>query len=250
MLDGPQGRFESVIDAVERVSVPSARCPAPRPPIAPFTVREVIVSASNENVLSASVRTEFGKGAARRTRRAGLIPAVLYGHGTEPVHLALPGHQTFLALKDSANALLSLEFDGKTELALAKDVQRDAVRRTIDHVDLILVRRGEKVVVEVPVHVVGESASGTIHTLDLQSVRVKAEATHLPESVEVDITGLEEGTILRAGDLVLPKGTELEEDADIVVINVSVPRASADDLEADAASAEAGAAAGGTTEEA
>ncbi|MBK5249789.1 MAG: 50S ribosomal protein L25/general stress protein Ctc [Actinomycetales bacterium] len=202
------------------------------------------MSESNENVLNATVRTEFGKGAARRTRRAGLIPAVLYGHGTEPVHLALPSHDTFLALKGNSNALLSLSFDGKSELALTKDVQRDAVRRTIDHLDLILVRRGEKVIVEVPIHIVGESAPGTIHTVDLQTVRVMAEATHLPEFIEVNIEGLAEGSNVRAGELTLPTGSTLEDAEDTVVINITVPRASAEDLESDVASAEAGAAAG------
>ncbi|HET8971335.1 MAG TPA: 50S ribosomal protein L25/general stress protein Ctc [Candidatus Nanopelagicales bacterium] len=192
------------------------------------------MSESNENVLKAAVRTEFGKGAARRTRRAGRIPAVLYGHGTAPVHLSLPDHDTFLALKGNANALLTLDFGDKSELALVKDVQRDAVRRTIDHLDLILVRRGEKVVVDVPVVIVGESASGTIHTLDLQTLRVQAEATNLPEHVEVDIEGLEEGSIVRAGELTLPSGSVLEEDPDAVVINVTVPRLSAEDLEAEA----------------
>ncbi len=188
---------------------------------------------SEANVLSASVRTEFGKGAARRTRRAGLIPAVLYGHGSTPVHLALPGHETFLALKDNANALLTLEFDGETELALSRDVQRDPVHRTIDHIDLILVRRGEKVSVEVPVHVEGESAPETIHTVDLQSVPVLAEATNIPEWVEVSIEGLEEGHTIRAEDLNLPSGVELEIDPETVVINITIPRVDEADLEAD-----------------
>src|SRR5699024_11806646 len=118
--------------------------------------------------LAATVRTEFGKGAARRTRRAGLIPAVLYGHGEDPVHLTLPGHETFLALKDNPNALLTLKVDGDSQLAMSKDVQRDPVRRTIDHVDLVLVRRGEKVSLEIPVHIEVESALDYIHTLDLK----------------------------------------------------------------------------------
>src|SRR5699024_5731682 len=151
--------------------------------------------------LAATVRTEFGKGAARRTRRAGLIPAVLYGHGEDPVHLSLPGHETFLALKDNPNALLTLKVDGESQLALSKDVQRDPVRRTIDHVDLVQVRRGEKVSVDVPVHIEGESAPDTIHTVELQTVRVAAEATNIPEYITVDIEGLEDGTSVRVADL-------------------------------------------------
>ena len=117
----------------------------------------------SEIKLAATARTEFGKGAARRLRRAHQIPAVLYGHGTEPVHVALPGHETMLAVKGAANALFEIQLDGKPVLALAKDVQRDPVKNIIEHVDLLIVRRGEKVQVEVPVTVVGESAPGTIH---------------------------------------------------------------------------------------
>lgn len=199
---------------------------------------------ADTNALAASVRTEFGKGAARRTRRAGLIPAVLYGHGTDPVHLALPGHDTFLALKGNANALLTLDFDGKTELALTKDVQRDPVRRTIDHVDLVLVRRGEKVVVDVAVHVEGESAPETIHTVESQTLTVRAEATNIPEALVVSIEGLTETDDVRAGAVELPEGVELETDPDAVVISITIPRVTAEDLEADEAAAEAGAAAG------
>ncbi|CAM3813434.1 50S ribosomal protein L25/general stress protein Ctc [Occultella aeris] len=206
------------------------------------------MSESNENVLKAAVRTEFGKGAARRTRRAGRIPAVLYGHGSDPVHLSLPDHDTFLALKGNANALLTLDFGDNHELALVKDVQRDAIRRTIDHLDLILVRRGEKVVVDVPVVIVGETAPGTIHTLDMQTISLQAEATNLPEHVEVNIEGLEEGSIVRVGELTLPEGSVLEVDPESVVINVTVPRASAEDLEADAEAEAAGEAAGAAGE--
>lgn len=194
---------------------------------------------ADTNTLAATVRTEFGKGAARRTRRAGLIPAVLYGHGADPVHLALPGHDTFLALKGNANALLTLEFDGRTELALTKDVQRDPVKRTIDHVDLVIVRRGEKVVVDVPVHVEGESAPGTIHTVESQTLSVRAEATNIPESLVVSIEGLTDADDVRAADVPLPAGVELESDPDAVVISITIPRVSAEDLEADEAAAEA-----------
>ncbi|MFC4554039.1 50S ribosomal protein L25/general stress protein Ctc [Georgenia faecalis] len=204
---------------------------------------------AEKNTLTASPRTEFGKGAARRTRRAGLIPAVLYGHGTEPVHLALPGHETFLALKDNANALLTLVIDGNEQLALSKDVQRDPVRRHIEHVDLVIVRTGERVTVEVPVHIVGESYPGTIHQVELQAVSLTVPATAIPEQVEVSIEGLNDGAIVRVSDIAVPEGATIENDAEHEVVIISVPRASADDIAADEASASAGAAAGVTVED-
>lgn len=188
--------------------------------------------------LVAAARTEFGKGAARRLRRANQIPAVLYGHGTEPVHVALPGHQTMLAVKQ-ANALFEIEIDGKPVLALAKDVQREPVKNVIEHVDLLIVRRGEKVEVEIPVTVVGESAPGTIHIVETQALTLEAEATHLPEHVEVSIAGLASGTALTAGELTLPKGSTLVTDADTVVVTVTVPSVSAEDRAADEAEAAA-----------
>jgi len=195
----------------------------------------VIVS---EVKLAATARTEFGKGAARRLRRAHQIPAVLYGHGTEPVHVALPGHETMLAVKQ-ANALFEIELEGKATLAIAKDVQRDPVKNVIEHVDLLIVRRGEKVSVEVPVTVVGESAPGTIHIVETQALALEAEATHLPEHVEVSIEGLEAGTALTAGELTLPKGAALVTDAETIVVTVTVPTVSAEDRAADEAEAEA-----------
>lgn len=200
--------------------------------------------------LAATVRTEFGKGAARRTRRAGLIPAVLYGHGADPIHLALPSHDTFLALKGNANALLTLEFEGRSELALTKDVQRDAVKRTIEHLDLVIIRRGEKVVVDIPIHVEGESAPDTIHAVEAQTLSVRADALTIPEGLIATIEGLQEGDAVRASDIVLPEGVELESDPDTTVVVISLPRASAEDLEADEASAAAGAAAGEAAEDA
>ncbi|UFU07406.1 50S ribosomal protein L25/general stress protein Ctc [Ruania halotolerans] len=181
--------------------------------------------ATNENRLTATTRTEFGKGAARRTRRDGLVPAVLYGHGTDPVHLALPTHDTWLVLKDNPNALLTLDIDGSSELALARDIQRDPVKWTLEHIDLILVRKGEKVVVDVSVHVLGESAPQTSHTLELASVSLEAEATHLPEYIEVSIEGLEDGEIIRAGELTLPEGSTLETDPETPVVVIYTPRA-------------------------
>ncbi|HLS26107.1 MAG TPA: 50S ribosomal protein L25/general stress protein Ctc [Beutenbergiaceae bacterium] len=196
------------------------------------------MSDNDRYTLTATARTEFGKGAARRARRAGLIPAVLYGHGADPAHLSLPGHETWLALKDNPNALLTLKIDDEEQLALSKDVQRDPVRRSIDHVDLVAVRRGEKVSVEVPVEVEGESAPGTIHTVDLQAVLVLAEATNIPEVITANIEGLEDGEYVRVSDLKMPAGVESEEDPETVVINVSIPRISEEDLETDAEEAE------------
>ncbi|MGO1315674.1 MAG: 50S ribosomal protein L25/general stress protein Ctc [Cellulomonadaceae bacterium] len=190
--------------------------------------------------LVATLRTEFGKGAARRTRRAHQIPAVIYGHGEDPLHVALPGHETMLALKHS-NALFEIELDGAEHLAIVRDVQRDPVRQVIEHVDLLTVKRGEKVTVDVPVVVVGESAPGTIHVLEQQQLSVEAEATNLPESFEVNIDGLEEGAVVYARDVVLPAGTELLTDPDTDVVNIVVPRMSAEDAAEEAADAEAAA---------
>ena len=198
--------------------------------------------ADSNTTLAATRRTEFGKGAARRIRREDQIPAVLYGHGTDPVHLTLPGHSTWLALKDNPNALLTITFDGGQELALARDVQRDPVRRTIDHIDFILVRKGEKVVVDVSVILDGESAPGTIHMLESQTLSVLADATKIPESLEVSIEGLEEGAIIRAGEVSLPDGVELETDPEYEVVIISVPRAEVEEDEEEDAEAEAGAA--------
>ncbi|QJW35966.1 50S ribosomal protein L25/general stress protein Ctc [Cellulosimicrobium protaetiae] len=178
----------------------------------------------SEIKLAAEARTEFGKGAARRVRRAGKIPAVLYGHGTDPLHVTLPGHETMMALKHS-NALFSIELDGKSQLAITKDVQREPVRNVIEHVDLLIVKKGEKVAVDVPVVVTGESAPGTIHLVDLQTLAIEAEATHLPESIEVSIEGLEAGTQVLAGDVKLPKGATLTADAELIVVSVTEPQA-------------------------
>ncbi|BDZ42731.1 50S ribosomal protein L25 [Paraoerskovia sediminicola] len=197
----------------------------------------------NEIKLEAEARTEFGKGAARRIRRADKIPAVLYGHGSDPVHVTLAGHSTMMAFKHS-NALFSIELDGKKQLAIAKDVQRDAIKDTIDHVDLLVVRKGEKVEVEVNVHIEGESAPGTIHVVESQSLTISADATNLPEWVTVSIEGLEEGANISAGDVTLPEGSTLVTDPSHTVVTISVPRAevAADDdaaAEGEATEAEA-----------
>ena len=170
--------------------------------------------------LVATMRTSFGKGAARSVRREGNIPAVMYGHGTEPVHISLPGHQTMMALK-LANALLTIEIDGKDQLALAKDVQRDVLTRFIDHIDLVVVRLGEKVTVDVPVHVVGEAAVETVVTVENNTVELSVEATQIPENVLVSVAGVRAGTQILARDLVLPEGAELITDADILIVNIT-----------------------------
>lgn len=193
----------------------------------------------SELKLAAVTRTEFGKGAARRIRRAHQIPAVLYGHGAAPVHISLPGHATMLALKHT-NALLTIDLDGADHLAIAKDVQRDPVRNVIEHVDLLAVRHGETIAVEVPVHVVGESVPGTIHVVETQTLHVEAEATHLPESIEVSVEGLQPGDAIRGADLRLPTGVIYLGDPDDVIVTVSLPQVTAEEDE-EAAETETGA---------
>ena len=173
-----------------------------------------------ETKLVATIRTSFGKGAARSVRREGNIPAVMYGHGTDPVHISLPGHQTMMALK-LANALLTIEIDGKDQLALAKDVQRDVLTRFIDHIDLVIVRLGEKVTVDVPIHVVGTAVVDTVVTVENNTVQLAVEATQIPERVEVSVEGVKPGTQILARDLVLPEGAQLVTDAEILIVNVT-----------------------------
>lgn len=187
--------------------------------------------------LVAEPRTQFGKGAARKIRRAHKIPAVMYGHGTAPVHITLPGHDAMLALKHS-NALLTIVLDGDEQLALAKDVQRDPIKPVIEHVDLVVVTRGEKVTVDVPVHVEGEAAPETVVTTDHTSLQLEVEATNIPESLVVDVEGLEAGTQVLAGAVPLPAGATLVTDAEALVVNVT-QQVSAEALEAELAEAEA-----------
>lgn len=191
----------------------------------------------SEVKLVATARSEFGKGAARRLRRAHQIPAVLYGHGTDPVHVALPGHETMLSLKH-ANALFAIEVDGEKILAIAKDVQREPVRNVIEHVDLLIVKQGEKVSVEVPVVIVGESAPGTIHIVDLQTLALEAEATHLPQAIEVSVEGIQAGHTVQARDIPLPAGAVLVTDPDAIIVSITSPHATAADIAADEAVAE------------
>ncbi|GGO67377.1 50S ribosomal protein L25/general stress protein Ctc [Nonomuraea cavernae] len=169
--------------------------------------------------IAAEPRTEFGKGAARKIRRADKVPAVLYGHGIEPKHLTLPGHEVLLALR-TANVLIRLHGDGVDELALPKGVQRDPIKGFVEHVDLLLVKRGEKVTVEIPVTTVGDVNSEGLLDQQLVSIAVEAEATHIPTGVEVDVEGLVIGTVVTAGDLKLPKGTTLIADSEAVVLHV------------------------------
>ncbi|WP_438855129.1 50S ribosomal protein L25/general stress protein Ctc [Agromyces sp. M3QZ16-3] len=176
-----------------------------------------------DNKVVAELRESFGKGAARKIRALDKIPAVLYGHGTDPKHVTLPGHQTALLIR-KANAVLDLQIEGKSQLALVKDVQKDPVHQIIEHIDLIVVKRGEKVQVEVPVHVEGEPAAGTIADLDAVTLSLEVEATHIPENVVVSVEGLEEGTKLLASDVELPKGATLVSDPEMLVINVHVPQ--------------------------
>ena len=179
---------------------------------------------SEDTKVQAELRESFGKGFARRLRAAGKIPAVIYGHGTEPVHVALPGHQVSLIIR-RANALLELDIEGKAQLALVKDVQKDPVHQIIEHIDLLVVKKGEKVQVDIPINVVGESAPGTIVNLDAVSIALEVEATHIPQGIEVDVEGLEDGTHITAADLTLPKGASLVVDPETLIVAVSVPTA-------------------------
>jgi large subunit ribosomal protein L25 len=188
--------------------------------------------------LEAEPRTEFGKGSARRTRRAGRIPAVLYGHGQDVVHLSLPAREFAAALRNGgSNALLTVVLDGKDQLALTKAVQRDPLTRQHEHVDLVIVRRGEKVTVDVPIHVIGDAAPETLVNIELNTVSVQVAATSIPENIEVDVTGREAGQGVTAAELTLPSGATLLTDADALVVNVSAAQ-SAEALEAELAEAE------------
>ncbi|HYB47973.1 MAG TPA: 50S ribosomal protein L25/general stress protein Ctc [Streptosporangiaceae bacterium] len=170
--------------------------------------------------IAAETRTEFGKGAARRTRRTGRVPAVLYGHGTETRHLSLPGHQLMLALK-TPNVLLYLDgLKNGSEIALPKAVQRDPIKNVIEHVDLILVRRGEKVTVEVPIRVTGDIAPDGMLDQQLVQIAVEAEATSIPQGIDVDVDGMEVGAAVHASDLKLPRGVSLQVDPETLVLHV------------------------------
>lgn len=194
---------------------------------------------SGPEKIVAEDRTEFGKGAARRIRRDHKVPAVVYEHGDTPQHITLPGHQTMMALrKGGHNALLELEIGGKSQLALTKHVQVDPIRREIEHIDFIAVKRGEKVVVEVPIHVVGEPGFDTLVMTETATVQVEAEALHIPESFEVSVEGAPAGTLIHAKDLTLPNGVTLVDDGEVLLVNVAAQVSEAA-LEAELAEAEA-----------
>jgi large subunit ribosomal protein L25 len=183
---------------------------------------------SEDTKVHAELRESFGKGFARRLRAAGKIPAVIYGHGTEPVHVALPGHQVSLIIR-RANALLELDIEGTSQLALVKDVQKDPVHQIIEHIDLLVVKKGEKVAIDVPIVVTGESAPGTIANLDATSLSIEAEATHIPQNLEISVEGLEEGAHITAADVALPKGSTLLADPETLIVAISVPAAPVED---------------------
>jgi large subunit ribosomal protein L25 len=189
--------------------------------------------------LAAEQRSEFGKGAARRTRRAGKIPAVLYGHGSDPKHLALPALEFARVIREHGhNAVLTLALGGESELALTKTVTTHPIKNYIEHVDLLLVKRGEKVTVDIPVVVNGEAASGTLVTQDATTITVEADALNIPDQVELSIEGKEAGTQIHAGDLELPKGVTLATDAEALIIAVN-EAPSAAQLEGDESAAPA-----------
>ncbi|MCW1249275.1 50S ribosomal protein L25/general stress protein Ctc [Acaricomes phytoseiuli] len=175
-----------------------------------------------DNKLAAQLRTEFGKGAARRARRDNLIPAVIYGHGEDPVHIVLPELATARVARN-ANALVAIDLDGKEHLTLIKDIQRDPVLQIIEHIDLLTVRRGEKVTVDVPVTVEGEPAPGAVANQEATTVSIEAEATDLPDNLLVSVEGREAGAHVLASDLLLPKGVALLVDADTLIVNVAEP---------------------------
>lgn len=195
---------------------------------------------ADEIRIPAEIRTEFGKGAARRIRRADKVPAVMYEKGNEPTHLTLPGHELSLALRHE-NALITLELGGKDQLVLPKQVQRDPIKGFLGHVDFYMVKKGEKVVVDIPVYTTGEAGPETFVTIEANTIAVEAEATNIPEHIEVDITGLEAGAQVLASQLALPAGVTYQgEDEDLIVHISQETSAAAIDAEMEAAEQEAG----------
>ena len=189
--------------------------------------------------IKAETRTEFGKGAARRIRRADKVPAVIYGHGNDPIHVTLPGDDTMMALKHGgANALLELDIEGSTQLALTKQVQIDPIKRHLEHIDFVAVIKGEKVTVEVPVHLNGEAARETLVVTDTTTIQLEAEATNIPEYIEIDIDGAPAGTQILASDLTLPAGSTLLLDPETLIVNITEQQ-SQEALEAELEEAEA-----------
>lgn len=196
------------------------------------------------NNVAAEVRESFGKGAARKIRAVGKIPAVIYGHGTEPKHVTLPGHQVSLLIR-KANAILDLDIAGEQQTVLVKDVQKDPVRQIIEHMDLIVLRKGERVAVDVAVHISGDAAPGTLVQLESTTLSIEALAISIPENVVVSVEGLEAGTLILAKDVVLPEGATLLTDEEILVVNVTeeVEQDLGDESDQEAAAAESAASA-------
>ena len=193
----------------------------------------------SEDLIKAEARTEFGKGAARRIRRADKVPAVIYGHGEVPIHVTLPGHDTLMDIKHGgANAVLNIEVDGKDQLALTKQIQADPIKGFLEHVDFVAVKKGEKVTVEVPVHLVGEAAKETFVQLENNVITLEAEATHIPETIEVSIEGAEVGTQILASQLDLPAGSTLLTDPEALIVNIT-HAPTAEEVESELAEAEA-----------
>lgn len=196
--------------------------------------------AELSNHIAADNRETFGKGAARKLRAAGKIPAVIYGHGSTPRHVALPAHQTTLLIR-KANAIIELVVDGKQELTLVKDVQRDPVRQIIEHIDLVVVKKGERVHVDVPIHIEGESAPSTNVLQDASSISIEVEATHIPEQLMVSVEGLQAGAHITAADVQLPSGATLLSDPELLVIGVTGQAGAAEADEAESAAESVGA---------
>lgn len=185
--------------------------------------------------IPAEERTEFGKGAARRIRREDKVPAVLYGHGTDPIHVTLPGHKLMLALKN-ANALLTIDLGSDVHLAIPKQVQRDPLKGFIEHADLLIVKRGEKVTVDIQITLVGEASPDALLVTENTTISLEVEATDIPSEIEVSIEGLEVGSQVTAADLVLPEGAALAVEGDLLIVNVTHAPTAAEveaDLESD-----------------
>ena len=189
--------------------------------------------------ITAEKRTEFGKGAARRIRRADKVPAVIYGHGNDPMHITLPGHETMMALKHGGtNALLYIDLEGSTHIALTKQVQADPIKGFLEHIDFVEVKKGEKVTVEIPIHVVGESKADAMTVTEANTVTVEAEATNIPDHIEVSVEDAEVGFQIFGRDLSLPSGSTLLTDDDYLIVNV-VHAPTAEEIEAELEEAEA-----------
>ena len=196
----------------------------------------------SEEKIKAESRTQFGKGAARRIRRDDKVPAVLYGHGSDPMHITLPGHDTMMALKHGgSNALLYLDIEGSTHLALTKQIQADPIKGFLEHIDFVEVKKGEKVTVDIPIHVLGESKSDAMTVTELNNVSVEAEATNIPEYLEISVEDADAGFQVFAKDIELPAGSTLLTDEDSLIVNVvHAPTAEEVEAELEEAEAEAG----------